>query len=69
MLPLPTANEVLSSSTPTSNVVFSAFTQYMWLEIGVLFAVLTVLFIIYRFKDAISGLVGHSSKFDQPSKK
>lgn len=57
MLPLNTAQEVLASTTPTANTVFSAFSQYAWLEIGVVIGVLILIFIIGIFTHAVERLV------------
>lgn len=59
MLPIPTAETVLSSSTPTANTIFSHFSQYGYMEIGVLIAVLTIIFVIGVFAGGFSKLLEH----------
>lgn len=49
MLPLPSASEVISSTTPVSTVVFPALSPAIWLVLGVIIAVLVVGFTIRVF--------------------
>ena len=49
MLPLPSASDVIASTSPVATTVFPAFSPVIWLLLGVIIAVLVVGFTIRVF--------------------
>lgn len=57
MIPLPTASEVVSSTTPVAAVVFPAFDSAIYLVLGVIIGVLVVGFVISVFGKAAKSVL------------
>lgn len=55
-LPIPTAEQVLSSTSPNATHVLGQFLPYGYMEIGLTIGALLVVFLIYVFWDGIKNL-------------
>lgn len=49
MLPIPSAGEIIASTTPVAATVFPAFSPVIWVLLGVIIAVLVVGFTVRVF--------------------
>jgi len=58
MLPIPAASTTLDNMLVTSQPVFNAFMPYGYMEIGIIIAVVIVIFIIGIFSHAFEVLLG-----------
>lgn len=58
MLPLPSVDQVFSSTTQTSNIIVGKFMPYGYMEMGLMIGALAIVFLIYLFRNALGHLLG-----------
>jgi len=65
MITLPTAEATLASTSAYSSVFFNEFIEYQWIAIGIALVFMIIGWIIWVFRDSISGLFATKPRYNE----